>query len=209
MESSELSRRDRLVDAALVVFAREGVDGASIKQIGQAAGVAPGLIYHYFPSKEALLTAAVERHGFLPELRELLAIPPERSVCEMLPQIVEGLYRLLTERLELVRVVVARVQTHPEMRARLGELIAEAQTLLSGYLHARVEAGELRAHASEAAARMLLSTVVMMRLTDAPPALLADVIDLLLSGLSAVPDRSTRDRLAGPPGRNQSCHEVR
>ena len=73
--SSTVSRRDRLVDAALTVFAREGVDAASIKKIGQAAGVAPALIYHYFESKEALLAAVVARHGFLPQLHRLLAVP--------------------------------------------------------------------------------------------------------------------------------------
>ncbi len=64
--SSTVSRRERLVDAALTVFAREGVDAASIKKIGRAAGVAPALIYHYFDSKEALLAVVVARHGFLP-----------------------------------------------------------------------------------------------------------------------------------------------
>ena len=42
MGAGEASRRDRLIDAALVLFARHGVDAASIKEIGRVAGVAPG-----------------------------------------------------------------------------------------------------------------------------------------------------------------------
>jgi AcrR family transcriptional regulator len=72
MADSSMSCRDRLVDAALAVFAREGVDAASIKKIGRAAGVAQALIYHYVESKEALLAAVVKRHGFLPQFREML-----------------------------------------------------------------------------------------------------------------------------------------
>ncbi len=185
--SSTASRRDRLVDAALTVFARDGVDAASIKKIGQAAGVAPALIYHYFESKEALLAAVVQRHGFLPQLRQMLALTPAAPAAEVLPRMVRQMYGLLTERADLVRVVMATSQTDPEMRMRMDTLTDEAQMLLARYLQARIEAGELRAHNTQAAARMLLSTVVMWRLADAPAAELDDAIGLLVAGLITGP----------------------
>ncbi|MGO9154272.1 TetR/AcrR family transcriptional regulator [Mycobacterium sp.] len=187
--SSSASRRDRLVDAALAVFAREGVDAASIKKIGQAAGVAPALIYHYFESKEALLAAVVQRHGFLPQLRRMLTVPPAAPAAVVLPQIARQMYELLTERADLVRVVMATSQTHPEMRKRMDTLTDEAQALLARYLQARMEAGEVSVRNTRAAARMLLFTVVMWRLADAPAAELDDAIALLVAGLTtALPD---------------------
>ncbi|MGE2815528.1 TetR/AcrR family transcriptional regulator [Mycobacterium heidelbergense] len=185
--TSTTSRRDRLVRAALTVFAQEGVDAASIKKIGRAAGVAPALIYHYFESKEALLAAVVERHGFLPQLRRMLTVPPTAPAVEVLPLIVRQMYELLTERADLVRVVMATSQTHPEMRRRMDALNSEAQTLLARYLRARIEAGELHEHNPHSVARMLLSTVVMWRLTDAPAAELDDAITALVAGLTAAP----------------------
>jgi AcrR family transcriptional regulator len=65
-------RREQLIEAALAVFARQGVDGTSIKDIAGAAGVAPGLLYHYFDSKDDLVAAVLEERGFLPQLRALL-----------------------------------------------------------------------------------------------------------------------------------------
>jgi AcrR family transcriptional regulator len=192
--SSNSPRRDRLVDAALTVFARDGVDAASIKKIGKAAGVAPALIYHYFESKETLLAAVVRRHGFLPQLQQMLAVPPAAPAAEVLPQLVRQMYELLTERTDLVRVVMATSQTHPEMRRRMDALTDEAQTLLARYLQARIEAGELRAHNPHAAARMLLFTVVMWRLADAPAAELDDAVGILVAGLTAgPPDLTTAD----------------
>jgi AcrR family transcriptional regulator len=185
MEQVTVSRRDRLVDAALVVFARKGVDAANIKEIGSEAGVAPGLIYHYFPSKEALLAAAIERHGFLPQLRQMLAVPPNSPARDVLPEIAHRMYALLTERADLLRVVMARAQTHAEMRERVEELTRDACGLLADYLRARVGAGELRAHAYDASARMLLFIVVMWRLADSPPDQLTEAIGLLLNGLAA------------------------
>lgn len=57
--------RLHLMDAALRAFARDGYQGTSVRQIAAEAGVATGLLYHYFPSKEALLQALFERSGAL------------------------------------------------------------------------------------------------------------------------------------------------
>ncbi len=108
---------------------------------------------------------------------------------EVLPQIARQMYDLLTERADLVRVVMATSQTHPDMRNRMDTLTDEAQMLLAGYLRARIEAGELRVHNMRAAARTLLFTVLMWCLADAPAAELDDAIALLVAGLTtAAPD---------------------
>lgn len=57
--------RGWLLDAALRVFAERGYEGASIRDIAREAGVAPALLYHYFPKKEALLQANFERSAGL------------------------------------------------------------------------------------------------------------------------------------------------
>jgi AcrR family transcriptional regulator len=49
--------RQRLIETALRLFARDGYTETSVKGIAQEAGVAQGLLYHYFASKEALLQA--------------------------------------------------------------------------------------------------------------------------------------------------------
>ena len=55
--------RDRIIDAAMELFSEHGYRGTSITRIEQAAGLSPGAggIYHHFPSKEAVLTAGVQR----------------------------------------------------------------------------------------------------------------------------------------------------
>jgi AcrR family transcriptional regulator len=59
-------RRNQLIDSALTLFAEKGFERTTIKDLSEAARVAQGLIYHYFESKEELLFAAVDKHGFLP-----------------------------------------------------------------------------------------------------------------------------------------------
>lgn len=53
--------RDKLIDAAFRVVARDGLEAASVKTIAAEAGVAPGLLHYHFPTKEAVLVAALRR----------------------------------------------------------------------------------------------------------------------------------------------------
>ena len=57
------ARYRQLLQAALQVFARDGIDAASVADIAEAAGVAKGSVYLYFDSKEALAGDLV-RHLF-------------------------------------------------------------------------------------------------------------------------------------------------
>src|SRR6266511_3896381 len=56
----ELGKRERILDAAIKVFAAEGFYNAKVSQIAQAAGVADGTIYLYFKSKDDLLIQLFE-----------------------------------------------------------------------------------------------------------------------------------------------------
>jgi AcrR family transcriptional regulator len=52
---------DAIVEAAARVFAEVGLEKATTARIAEVAGVSPGSMYQYFPSKDALVTALFER----------------------------------------------------------------------------------------------------------------------------------------------------
>jgi AcrR family transcriptional regulator len=56
-ESMRAESQARIVDAALELWARQGYAATSVREIAQHAGIAQGLLYNYFASKEALLQA--------------------------------------------------------------------------------------------------------------------------------------------------------
>ncbi len=58
--AKERSSRDKILDAALSVFARKGFEGASTQEISEYAGVNKRLIFYYFESKEELYLASLE-----------------------------------------------------------------------------------------------------------------------------------------------------
>src|SRR5579859_5100655 len=83
-------RRDRvktrvaLLDAAAGVFARRGLDGATLEEIAESAGFTRGAVYHHFGSKEELFLAVIARRdeellaGFGPDV--LGSLPPDTAV---------------------------------------------------------------------------------------------------------------------------------
>ena len=56
-------RRRELLACAMRLFAEEGYDNVSVRAVARAAGVAPGLAYHYFDSKEKLFAEAIESYA--------------------------------------------------------------------------------------------------------------------------------------------------
>src|SRR5690349_23523802 len=108
-------RREQIIQAALRVFARKGFMRATNKDIAAEAGITPGLIYHYFKSKEALLEAVIGSYSPIQVIREdsaqILAQPPETFLRFLLKQM---LVMVESETfLQLIRVFLPEVIHNP------------------------------------------------------------------------------------------------
>ena len=86
-------RRQEIFDAALKLFGEKGYEKTTITDIAKTIGVAQGLCYRYFPSKEALFDSAIEQYA--DELVSQFADLPEnfdvplREFIERIPAVVE------------------------------------------------------------------------------------------------------------------------
>jgi AcrR family transcriptional regulator len=165
------ARREQILETALGLFAAQGFDATSTRQIAKEAGIAEGLIFHYFPTKASLLTAVLEdrlegRRAFRTRLRPLLEDAGDKPAPEVLRAVASGWLATLRRDEELVVVLFTAAQVNPEVRAAWQGLIREGTDLFSGYLAARVEAGELREDLPlETAATMFVSSLMIFFLT--------------------------------------------
>jgi AcrR family transcriptional regulator len=161
------ARREQILETALKLFAAQGFDATSTRQIAREASIAEGLIFHYFPTKASLLTAILEdrqegRRAFRSELRPLLEGARGKPAAEVLHAVASGWLATLRRDEEFVVVLFATAQTNPEVRQAWQGLIREGTELLTGYLAARVEAGELRKDLPlETAATMFVSSLMI------------------------------------------------
>lgn len=182
-------RREQLLEIGLRLFAERGFGATTIADIAGEAGVAHGLVYHYFASKDALLSAVLERFSFLPELGQIMDVAPGRPATEILPAIAARFSAMIGRRADLLGLVVRESRTNPEVASALGEVADAGLALLTNYLTERVDAGELRPHDVTVTARALFYAVVASHLAGAPPPEFPiKLADLVLRGVLAAPD---------------------
>ena len=99
------SKRERILRAAVDVFAANGYFNAKVSEIAKSAGVADGTIYLYFKSKEELLTSLFEDR-----VEKLLAhmteqLPKQKNAPERLRAIIDMQLGLLEGERELAEVI--------------------------------------------------------------------------------------------------------
>ena len=139
-------RREQIIDAAMHVFAQKGFTRATNKDIAREAGITPGLIYHYFDSKEALLKAIIEGRSPLRIVNALppqaLALPPEVFLRFIVMQVLG----ILEEEnfIQLIRVLLPEIVYNPNTGSTISSAIQQALGFLESYFQSKMEAGEFR-----------------------------------------------------------------
>ena len=138
-----IDRRRELVDAAVRVFARNGFHGSRVGEIAEEAGVAHGLLYHYFRSKDDVLET-IFRETWSGLVAETLRIEASgetlRAQLQRFARIYLGSW-LVTP--ELIRVLVREVARSPEVGNRVDE-IRELFVILERMIESARVRGEVR-----------------------------------------------------------------
>lgn len=188
-EQQAEERRNQLIDTALQLFSEHGIEATRVSDIAQTAGVAQGLLYHYFPSKDALVAAIIQRHGPLDMITGLLATPPERPARETLLDLGMRVYAFAQERRALLRLVAREIIWQPETRQIGLAIRGYALQMLGRYLQSRVEAGELRPHNSDVIGQTFVSSVLIVAIAELPAdPYISGAVDLILQGIAVSRD---------------------
>lgn len=136
-------KRRLILDAAVRVFAREGYYTSRVGDIAEEAGVAHGLLYHYFPSKaEVLATIFRENWRQLLERFHQVEASPEPTP-EQLLGVAKILLRTWRNDPDLVRVMVREVARSPHLQGQVEE-IREAFATIQRIVERGQANGELR-----------------------------------------------------------------
>jgi TetR/AcrR family transcriptional regulator, fatty acid metabolism regulator protein len=122
-------KRRLLLDAAVRVFARKGFHAARVGDIAEEAGVAHGLLYHYFSSKDEVL-ATIFRETWTDLLDAVSDVEQsDAGAREQLRQVAAILLRSWRRNPDLVRVLVREVTRSSEVERRIGEIDAAFEAL--------------------------------------------------------------------------------
>jgi AcrR family transcriptional regulator len=111
--------RQKLLEAAMRVFAESGFRGATTRRIAEEAGVNEVTLFRHFKSKNALISEAAHLHA---KLRSELALPaePQDPEAEVTAWCAAQLAFLRKSR-SLIRKCMAELEEHPEMAECMGQ----------------------------------------------------------------------------------------
>jgi TetR/AcrR family fatty acid metabolism transcriptional regulator len=141
---AQREKRRRILRAAITVFARKGYHASKVSDVATEAGVAYGLVYHYFGSKEQLLDT-IFRRTWTNMLEAVEEVEREdasaREQIRAIAHIVLGAWPLDPD---LIRVLIREVARGPQLEQEIGE-IGRAFDALERVVARGQEKGELRA----------------------------------------------------------------
>ncbi len=138
-------RRNQILEAALEVFADKGFDRATNRDIARRAGITPGLIYHYFKSKQAVLLEAIEKYSPLKVIRSVTAEMHQMSPEAFLSLVVREVLAVLESEkfTAMLRVFLPEAMHKGILAPAIFSAMNEATAFLEGYFRKKAGSGEL------------------------------------------------------------------
>jgi TetR/AcrR family transcriptional regulator, fatty acid metabolism regulator protein len=136
-------KRRQLLDAAVRVFARKGFHASRVGDIAEEAGVAHGLLYHYFKSKDQVLEAVFHENWSILVARIESVEETDEPAADQIRHIAAIVLRTWLHLPDVVRVVIQEFGRSPELGERIGELTLPIDAL-QRVIARGIEQGEFR-----------------------------------------------------------------
>ncbi|MDB6019168.1 MAG: transcriptional regulator, TetR family [Pedosphaera sp.] len=201
--AKRLPARQRLLDAAARVFARDGLEGATTRAIAREAGVNEVTLFRQFQNKENLIGAVVGSAFGLQAARPQPALPdPTGDLRQDLMNYARFYEAVLAENLLLIRTMIGEIHRHRDHERQVLEgIFRPLRAELINRLSSARRDGRIRPDVDSAVAADLLSgmifTGVIRRcslrkpLEYAPEHYLTSCVEVLARGIEQFP-RSKR-----------------
>ena len=192
-----IERRQEILDAAVRVFARKGFHTARVGDIATEAGVAHGLLYHYFASKDELLEI-VFRETWDELLGAIRGVEEsDEPAREQLRQVAAIMLRSWRRDPDLIRVLVREIGRSPELQRRI-DALGQVFDAVARIVERGQAAGEFRSELDPRLASFVFYGALEAILTAWELGELPDgdeeitqaeraVVDVLVGGLHRVP----------------------
>jgi TetR/AcrR family fatty acid metabolism transcriptional regulator len=136
-------KRRRILEAAVRAFARKGYHACRVGEIASEAGVAYGLVYHYFTSKDEILET-IFRDTWTQMLTAIQAVEEEGlPAADQLRKVAAIVLRTWKRDPDLVRVLVREVTRSPHIQREVEE-IEQAYAALQRIVERGQKGGEFR-----------------------------------------------------------------
>jgi AcrR family transcriptional regulator len=141
---TEVETQTRILKAAERLFARQGFDGTTTRDLAQAAGVAEGTIFRHFENKKAILVE-VATQGWVEILTDLLTELSEMGSYKAIAQVMRRRMLNMHKNVDMMRVCFMEAQFHPDLREQIqSDVIAKMTDVAEAFFETAMEQGIYR-----------------------------------------------------------------
>jgi len=153
---SETQTRSRILQAAQRLFASQGFDGTTTRDLAQAAGVAEGTLFRHFPNKKAILVE-VATLGWVEILTDLLTELSEMGSYKAIAQVMRRRMWNMLKNADIMRVCFMEAQFHPDLRDRIqSEVIDKMTDVAEAFFQTAMDKGIYRQMDAKLVAKVFL-----------------------------------------------------
>lgn len=139
---------ERILAAAMVAFGTQGYDGTSLDDLARDLGIRKQTILYWYPSKEALLEAVVDRCADEVTARLLRALAHAGDGFGRVEAMVRAMFRLAARHPAMLGFLREVTRIGPPASTRLLDRLRPLIASASAFLDAEMDAGRMRRHDS-------------------------------------------------------------
>jgi AcrR family transcriptional regulator len=158
------TRRQDILDAALMVFTEKGISAARINEIARRASITSGTIYLYFASKDEIFKSLVEE-SIEPQISALGQMAhefegPSDELLRLVVRTIGGFLRL-SDRAVLFKLIIAETGNFPELARFYRHYVTDRMlAVFEGIISRGIARGEFRRIDLTDGARMVFSSIM-------------------------------------------------
>jgi AcrR family transcriptional regulator len=163
---TEVQTRTRILDAAQRLFAAQGFDGTTTRDLAQKAGVAEGTLFRHFPNKKSILVE-VATQGWVEILTDLLTELSEMGTYKAVAQVMRRRMWNMRKNADMMRVCFMEAQFHPDLRDRIQvEVIDKMTDVAEAFFQTAMDRGVYRQTNAKLVAKVFLGMFAVAGFSD-------------------------------------------
>lgn len=158
---TEPSTHEKIIQVAQKLFARNGYDGTTTKELAEKAGIAEGTLFRHFTNKKAILVE-VATQGWVDLLTDLLTELSEMANYEAISHVMYKRMLRLGDNYDMMRICFMEVQFHQDLRERIqSEVIEKMTDVAEAFFQTAMERGVYRRMNPRVIAQVFLGMFVV------------------------------------------------
>ena len=153
---AETETRTRILKSALKLFAQNGYDGTSTRDLAEHAKVAEGTLFRHFANKKAILIE-IATQGWIEILTDLLTELSEMGSYQAVAQVMRRRMLHLHQNADMLKVCFLEAQFHPDLREHIQlEVINKMTDVAEAFFQTAMDRGVYRQMNPKLVARVFL-----------------------------------------------------